>query len=314
MLVTQADFEGQVERARAEAVNPAHGLFGPGSMTWRVSRESIVFLGAGRAALLQLAHPFVAHAIREHSATRSDPVGRFNRTFQHVYGIIFGDLDHAIEAGRRVRKVHDHIHGAIDERVGVWSPGDRYRAHDAAALFWVHATLLETSVMAYEIAVAKLTRAEKDQLCREMTRFAWLFGIPDELLPADWAAFAAYCQRMFASPELSVGRPAREIGDFLMNGATGSARPAMRGYRAITAGLLPPRLREEFGIPFGRADALAFEASVATLSRTWRRLPERLRVVPAFVEAKQRLAGKLGPDRFGRAIERSVLRWLEPTR
>src|SRR5260370_17147864 len=33
------------------------GIFGPSSIGWKVNRESALFLGAGRAALLQLAHP-----------------------------------------------------------------------------------------------------------------------------------------------------------------------------------------------------------------------------------------------------------------
>ena len=37
------------------------GVFGPDSAAWRVNGEAvIVFLGAGRALLLQLAHPWVA--------------------------------------------------------------------------------------------------------------------------------------------------------------------------------------------------------------------------------------------------------------
>ena len=35
----------------------------PDSLAWEIGRESALFLGGGKAALLQLAHPFVAHAI-----------------------------------------------------------------------------------------------------------------------------------------------------------------------------------------------------------------------------------------------------------
>ena len=53
------------------------GVFGPDSLTWRIDREALTFLGAGRALLLQLAHPWVAAAIAEHSKTIDDPIGRF---------------------------------------------------------------------------------------------------------------------------------------------------------------------------------------------------------------------------------------------
>ena len=38
-------------------------------------------LGAGRALLLQLAHPYVAAAIAEHSRALADPIGRFHRSY-----------------------------------------------------------------------------------------------------------------------------------------------------------------------------------------------------------------------------------------
>src|SRR5262245_31878617 len=74
----------RLARLRAEVRDPRAGLFGPGSKVWEVNKEAISFLGGGRAALLQLAHPWVAWAIEHHSSTREDPVGRFQRTFLHV--------------------------------------------------------------------------------------------------------------------------------------------------------------------------------------------------------------------------------------
>ena len=77
----------------AEAVgDPEAGLFGPASLLWRVDREAALFLGAGRALLLQLAHPFVAAGVAEHSRTLSDPIGRFHRTFAVMYALVFGNL------------------------------------------------------------------------------------------------------------------------------------------------------------------------------------------------------------------------------
>ena len=76
-----------------KAAGPADGVFGPGSTIWQVDREALVFLGAGRALLLQLAHPWVATAIAQHSKALSDPIGRFHRTFEIVFTLVFGSLD-----------------------------------------------------------------------------------------------------------------------------------------------------------------------------------------------------------------------------
>jgi|SRR3984957_6585462 uncharacterized protein (DUF2236 family) len=94
------------------------GVFGPDSLTWRIDREALTFLGTGRALLLQLAHPWVAAAIAEHSKTVDDPIGRFHRTFAVAITIVFGALDQALSAARALHRRHAAIHGRLPTTVG----------------------------------------------------------------------------------------------------------------------------------------------------------------------------------------------------
>ncbi|MFW6050892.1 MAG: oxygenase MpaB family protein [Myxococcota bacterium] len=314
MAVSREELEGYLARIASEVCDPRGGIHGPGSMSWRLSRESVLFLGGGRAALLQLAHPYVAHAVDQHSQTRKDPAGRFQRTFEHVYAMVFGDLPHAFESARRVHRIHTHITGPIDEAVGPYAHGHRYEANDEQALLWVFATLTETSMLVYDRVVKPLSDAERGRYYEESKRFAWLFGIPDRVLPADHLAFARYCDAMYASDTLTVGRPAADIGRFLMAAPTPALEPAMRWYRIMTAGFLPPRLAEAYGLPFGRAERRVFDASLALIRRTYPLLPRRLRHIPAYVEARRRLQGQEGPDRFGRTLERMLQRGMRAAR
>lgn len=311
-IVTLRQFDEELERVRAGVASPAQGIFGPDSVTWRIGRDALVFLGAGRAALLQLAHPYVAHAIEQHSETRSDPIGRFNRTFMHVFGMIFGDLDAALASARRVRGIHDRVNGALDEDVGRYRRGHAYHANDAGALLWVFATLVDTSVMAFEMGFGPLPRGDRESYYQELCRFARLFGLSSELLPADWEAFQAYFARTVASDELAAGRPAREIGRFLLSAPSAPMMPVMRWYTTLTAGMLPPRIREQYGLKFSRADAMAYAASLRAIRTGWRHVPERLRLRPEYVEARRRLAGHPRPDRIGRALERALLSAVRP--
>src|SRR5947199_726366 len=80
-LVVEKDLESALDFVRAEAAGPTEGVFGPASLTWQIDREAVIFLGAGRALLLQLAHPWVAAAIAVHSRTLADPIGRFHTPF-----------------------------------------------------------------------------------------------------------------------------------------------------------------------------------------------------------------------------------------
>jgi uncharacterized protein (DUF2236 family) len=133
-LVSETDLEAALESVRARAAGSVEGIFGPASMTWRIDREAVIFLGAGRALLLQLAHPWVATAVAEHSRTFADPIGRFHRTFDVVFTMVFGLLDSALAAARRLHHRHAAIVGHLPEQIGPFESGSCYRANEAAAL------------------------------------------------------------------------------------------------------------------------------------------------------------------------------------
>ena len=297
MIVSREELERSIQRVRAEVDDPAGGIYGPNSIAWMIDREAIVFLAGGRAALLQLAHPFVAHAVDQHSQTRDDPLGRFQRTFKHVFAMAFGDLDHAVSAARRVHAIHQRIYGPTDD-------GEHYEANDEDALFWVHATLVDSAVMGFELTVRRLSDAERDRYLRESHRFAWLFGIPDRLLPQTWAEHEAYMDRMNAT--LRVTHPAREMATFLLHPPQPLLAPLAGWYRTITVGMLPPAIREGFGFAFGRRHQLAYRASLRSIRRLYPTLPEAVRYVPAYTRALRRIDGRGGNTVFASWMERLV--------
>jgi uncharacterized protein (DUF2236 family) len=290
MTVAREDLEDFLERLRREIGDPRAGLFGPGSTMWEVNREAVAFLGGGRAALLQLAHPYVAHAVDQHSRTREDLLGRFVRTFDHVFAMVFGDLDGAIRSSRRVHAFHRTVTGTIDEDIGPFRKGHRYQANDEAALFWVEATLIDTSVQIFELLVRSLTLAEKEAFYRDWRRFGFLFGIPDRDVPPDWTAFERYMARMFrdGSP-LAVGRPARALSGFLFHPKSLPVAAFARWYEVMTAALLPERIRSEFGFTHGVAQRATFQTSVAALRIALPHLPSAIRYLPAYNEALRRI-------------------------
>jgi uncharacterized protein (DUF2236 family) len=303
MTVDRAELERLIAEVRAEVRTPSVGIYGPESQAWTISKEGVLFLGGGRAALLQLAHPFVAHAVDQHSATREDPLGRFQRTFDHVFAMVFGDLEHAIQSARRVHAVHTRIRGRIDEAIGGLGAGAPYEANDEAALLWVHATLIHTAVEMYERYVRPLSTSEKDRYWQETRRFARLFGLSDAVLPASWVAFDAYWQRMIEGPELAVGRPALELRGFLFR-APRRVRSLFQWLELMTAGLMPSRLREEFRFAWGPRERLAFAASDRALRLAVPRLPARLRELPAYSRARRRLSGAPERDLWDDRLER----------
>ena len=117
-MVSENDLGAAFDFVRTEAAGSVEGVFGPASMTWRIDREAVIFLGAGRALLLQLAHPWVAAAIAEHSRTFADPIGRFHRTFEVVFTMVFGSLDQALAAAQTPASPSRHDRRPLTEAIG----------------------------------------------------------------------------------------------------------------------------------------------------------------------------------------------------
>ena len=84
----------------------AAGLFGPGSVSWRVDREVLVLAGGSCALLMQAAHPVVAAGVAQHSTYRADPFGRLLRTLTSSFDVVFGSRARA-EASIRSKSFHD---------------------------------------------------------------------------------------------------------------------------------------------------------------------------------------------------------------
>ncbi len=308
MAVSRDELEICLSELRASVSDPRHGLFGPSSVAWRVGRESGLLAGGGRAALLQLAHPFVAHAIVAHSETTTNPRGRFQRTFNNVYKIVFGDLDCAFGAARRVHSTHMKIEGQVGESTGAFRKGTAYEANHDGALFWVHATLVDTALMAYEELIGPLTYAEKDRYYQEMKRFARLFAISYNVMPPTWLEFRPYFDDMVLRV-LGVGGAARQIAKAILSPPNMVAAPAYASLELLTSAWLPPTLREAYGLRFGATESAALRVLLSAERAAYSLLPGPLRYIPAYQRAMQRCSGSRvrRRDQMGRRLHRWIV-------
>ncbi|MDX1384415.1 MAG: oxygenase MpaB family protein [Thermoanaerobaculia bacterium] len=294
-LVDREELERRLADLGAEVGDPAAGLFGPESALWRVNREAALFLGGGRAALLQVAHPAVAQAIAHHSASRHDPLGRFQRTFRQVFSMVWGSLDDAVTSSRRVHAIHTRITGRFDESVGRFRAGDTYHANEPAHLQWVHATLWETSVLLFETLFGPLEHDLRERYLRETRRFAALFGLEDDRQPTSWPAFEEYNRRMWTDG-LAVGTAGRDIASYLFRAPDPVLQPAFDRLRDVTNRLLPDPVRAAFGWQLDEVAAVRADRTLTWVRRALPLLPARLRYVPPYFEALQRLGlGRASP-------------------
>ena len=244
------------------------GLYAEDSITRRVNRENVLLLGGGRALLMQLAHPKVAAGVDEHSDFRTRPIQRLRRTIRMTMAIVFGDRETALAAARAVNQTHVHVRGAD------------YRALDPDLLLWVHATLVDSALVTYETFVQPLSSREREAFFQESKLLGELLGIPRERFPESFRDFNAYLDAMMAG-EVRVGTLTRELGKLVL-------RPRLRllpgsamvPFEAVTAGLLPPTLREQYELRWGATQQRMYRLMVIALPRLVAVTPPVIRVWP----------------------------------
>lgn len=289
-LVSAPALDRLLAQLKLSAPNPSASIFPPDSITWKINRESALFLAAGRAALLQLAHPWVATAIAEHSRTLNDPIGRFHQTFRVMFTMVFGSVEQALTASRHLHRRHQTIRGSLPQTTARFPQGTSYEANEVSALCWVYATLIDSALLAYELVLPPLPAAERQQYYTESCLTAALFGIPREYLPPDWAGFCLYLKSALQSDMLGVSAATRETAHRLQNGAGLRVRPPF-WYRALTTELLPPRLRDDFQFIYGERERISASRALKLLCQVYPRLPASLRFVGPYNEVRSRLDG-----------------------
>jgi uncharacterized protein (DUF2236 family) len=302
-VVGEAALERELAIIRNAAAESSAGAFGPSSMMWHIDKEAAIFLGAGRALLLQLAHPWIATAIAQHSPVLADPIGRFHRTFSAMFTMAFGTIEQALAAARRLHQRHARVSGTLAQAAGPFAANSRYEANDIAALCWVHATLIDTALVAYQLVCPPLSVEERQRYWTEARLFAAFFGIPQDALPQSWVDFAAGNEKMGRSDVLTVSDQARSIAGAVLSGA-GTRLPIPSWYRALTARLLPLRLRGDFGLPYGEFEHRKTERALAVLRGVYPWVPGRLRYVGPYQEARARLAGRQRPGATTQLLNR----------
>jgi uncharacterized protein (DUF2236 family) len=262
------------------------GWFGPGSLAWRINAETVLLLGGGRALLMQVAHPLVAAGVADHSDFTREPFERLWRTVDAALTVVFGDSDQAAAAVERVTEVHRRVRGSRD--------GVPYSALHPELLLWVHATLVDSSLAAYERFVGPLRPAELERYYREMKRMGTAFGIPPELHPPTYRDSRAYLDRAIA--ELEIGEESRRVArEVLSPPAPLVLLPLGLLSGLLSVGLLPARIRRGLGLRWGPGAARAFEVASAAIRRAVPLLPDRVRRWPHAREAERRARARPAP-------------------
>ncbi|GAA3737822.1 oxygenase MpaB family protein [Micromonospora maritima] len=272
------------------------GLFGPGSVTWKVHEEPILIVAGLRSLYLQALHPRSMAGVAQNSNYRSDAWGRLVRTATYVATTIYGTTAEAEAAGRRLRTLHARMR-ATDPFTG-----EEFRVDDPDLLRWVHVTEVESFVSTARRAGLALSDDEVDGYYTEQRRAAALVGLDPADVPGTAAEVAAYYRDV--RPQLRMTREAAETAVFLtappipwklslpvrLGLTLGPPRWAYLGVAGTALGLLPPwalRLYGGLGLP---TTALSADLGVRALRLALAAVPRRYREGPLQQAAKERAA------------------------
>jgi uncharacterized protein (DUF2236 family) len=249
----------------------------------------MLLLGAGpRSLLLQIAHPSVAAGVAEHSDFRVDPWRRLDGTLRSYLRIIYGTTTAARGEIRRLHALHRMVVGA------------GYAARDPELSLWVHATLVDSTRVAYDAWLAPLGRDRAARFYAETVPIGRAFGVPASLLPADLDAFESYLSdQLAASGPIHPDATARDLATVILHpplpGVLGGLALPTRLYDWTlwpALGLLPPSIRGAYGFAWGRRERLVAAWLVAGW-RSWRPLlPAGFRQMPQALAADRRMTGR----------------------
>jgi len=255
------------------------GLFGGGSVTWRVNTDLSWPIMSLRALMVQALHPLAMAGVDQHSDWRQDPVGRLAATSTYVTTITFGEQAAAGRAAARVRRIHEHVRG-VDPVTGF-----PYEASDPALLLWVHAILVESGLVATRLFGTPLSAQDADRYVAEMVVAAELVGVPASLVPATVDQLRRYVSSV--RPELRCTQAARESMAYLLDppGLDEDVAEIWQDIRDGVVAALPDWAREMYGYqdpPLTPARQTEIRQALGVLDAVY--LAE-----PGMLEARQRI-------------------------
>jgi uncharacterized protein (DUF2236 family) len=276
-------------------------ILGPESLMWQRFSDVRLFFASGYALLLQVAHPTVGSGVRDHSDFAERPWDRLLRTVDYLNLIVYAGQE-AAAVGRRLRDMHKAIRGQNPD-------GSKYSALEPEAYAWVHATLIDGAIRAHERFVGPLSPREIDQLYGEYLPLGRLLGVRDGDLPTTWQGHLEYVDTMIAErlgdneTVQKVIRTMRHPGEAPPGVPIGAIWPLLRippsrALRIATFGLLPPVLRERFGVGWSSLNQVELRALGAASRRIGPLMPASLKHSgPAYLSWrwKEIAAGPLGP-------------------
>lgn len=260
---------------------------GPDSLVWKYFGDNRMYLIGPRPAVLQNMLAQLGQGVLDHSVFFADTSARIKRSLPPIFRTVYesDDASSGSRAGTQVRDFHREIKGDMPD-------GSRYHALDPETYYWAHATFVEQVLYFADTFVKRLTDAEKEQIYLESKTWYRRYGVSDRPMPATYAEFEEYWDRMLN--DVAVPHKTARYGvGYVTKGfpAPKGVNPAVWRVIAVvfnpvaaflTTGGLPPRARDLLELPWSDRQERAYQLFAAAwrtkpVNWVWDRLPMSLR-------------------------------------
>ncbi|MBF6346546.1 DUF2236 domain-containing protein [Nocardia cyriacigeorgica] len=255
---------------------------------------SAALFGAAANVIMQLSHPAVGYGVLESPVDSGKillhPVKRTRTTLTYLAVAMLGSEDERAAYRAAVNGSHRPVRSTESSPV-------QYNAFDPRLQLWVAACLYWGGRDLHDRLHGPMDDADADAFYRHAARFGTTLQMPEHLWPADRAAFERYWTENLA--DTFIDPPVRDmlnaIVDLKMFPRPMRVPAVLRFHRFVTAGLLPPHLREQMGMHWSERDERRLSRFLRGVGAIEARLPVAVRTFPvnAFL-ADMRLRRRMG--------------------
>jgi uncharacterized protein (DUF2236 family) len=248
-----------------------------------------IALVAGAAnVIMQLARPGVGYGVLESrvESGRVDlhPIKRARTTFTYLAVATQGTDEQKAAFRHAVNGAHAQVYSTDDSPV-------QYNAFDKDLQLWVAACLYKGAVDVHRVFIGEMDEETADRHYREGSALGTTLQVPEEMWPADRAAFERYWQESLDQVH---------IDDTVRAYLYPIAAARIRGVKLpswlqrrlddfnllITGGFLPQRFRDEMRLPWDAHKQQRFDRLMRVLRTVNNLLPRFIRQFPFNVLLK----------------------------
>ncbi|KAJ5654694.1 hypothetical protein N7490_001697 [Penicillium lividum] len=204
----------------------------------QIVQEALLLAGGAVAILLQVAEPGVGRGVNSHSNFADRPIERLRTTMTYIYCMAYGTREERKAVIEMVHRAHAPVNG----------PG--YNANDPTLQLWVAATLYAVGTDLHQRVFGKMDEGLSEVIYQEYSILATSLRVPAGMWPANRLAFWQYWDDKIATLENLITDEAKNVANDLLRNkkAPLQIRVILPIVRLTTAEMLPPRIREAYGL------------------------------------------------------------------